>query len=185
MDGDTNDGGSGRVSAALATAANAQVGALGEETARFYLEQQLDAVVVTLGDAGMPRTGARQDLDITAILDGTLIVFEVKTRYLSARAGKLTRTGNLPRPRLGRTSTGSRQGSQSYAADRLADIIDTGDGYAGIDVQVIVVDFRLMLLQFFTVDDGGRLVAPVGPPAPCAEAAVAALDEILNHRGYL
>jgi hypothetical protein len=48
-----------------------------------------------------------------------------------------------------------------------------------------VVDLRLMLLQLFTVDDDGRLVAPVGAPAPCINEAVAALDEILGHRGYL
>ena len=89
-----------------------------------------------MGDAGLPREGGRQDLDLLAIIDGALIAIEVKTRYRSRRAGQITRAGNLRRPRLRRprSAAGDRQGSQAYVTDRLAASVDTGDGYEGVDV---------------------------------------------------
>ena len=169
----------------LNSSSNAQVGTLGEETTRWFLERQLDAIIITLGDAGMPRTANRQDLDITAVLEGELIAFEVKSRYLSRRAGKLTRGGDLLRPRLSRTSTGQRQGSQGYATERIADIVDTGDGCEGVNVRLAVVDFQLMMLQFFSLDDDGRVSTRLGPPMECATEAAVAYLEIVNHRGHL
>jgi hypothetical protein len=40
----------------LSGGTDAQIGALGEETASILIEADLDGTIVTLGDAGMPRT---------------------------------------------------------------------------------------------------------------------------------
>ena len=171
----------------LSGATDSQIGALGEETASVLLTDHFAGTIVTMGDAGMPRTAGRQDLDLLVIIEDTLTVVEVKTRYLSRRAGRLTRTGNLLRPRMRRpaTSSGSRQGSQRYVTDRLARYIDTShEAYEGIDVRVLAIDFRLMLAQQFDVNDAGTRLAPQGEPIDCREAAERALGRILAHRGY-
>jgi hypothetical protein len=146
-----------------------------------------DITVVTMGDAGMPRQGGRQDLDLVAVVDGELTVFEVKTRFRSKDAGRLTRAGNLPRPRLRRpkrTMT-HQQGSQHYVAQRLHDNVDTGDIYDGVNVRVIAIDLKAMLAQQFCVSDDGRRLIPIDEPANCREAAEEAFATIINHRGHL
>jgi hypothetical protein len=178
-------GSSDRLLVELSGATDAQIGALGEETVAVLLEEELDAIVVALGDAGLERTEGRQDLDIVAIHQGNLVAFEVKSRYSSGRAGRLTRAGNLYKPRLRSSGAGHRQGSQPYVADRIAGIVDTDDGYEGVAVQVVVVDFVAMLAQFFAADDRGRRLVPLGQPMPCRDAARSALERILEHRGYL
>jgi hypothetical protein len=171
----------------LAGATDAQIGALGEETAAVLIEDVFDATIVAMGDAGMPRDGARQDLDLLVIVDGALIAYEVKTRYLSTRAGRLTRVGNLPRPRLRRAAspTGHRQGSQAYVAQRLDGVLDIDDGYEGIEVRVIAIDFRAMLAQEFLLNDTATRLQHGGPPMDCRAAAERALARIVNHRGHL
>lgn len=169
----------------LSGATDAQIGALGEETTRVLLEEQLDATIIAQGDAAMERDGGRQDLDLLVVLDGELTAIEVKTRYTSARAGRTTRAGNLPRPRLRQRGLGPRQGSQPYVRDRLSHTIDTEDQYDGINVLVVTVDLVLMLAQVYQVDDAGRRLTQVTKPLPCREAARTALDQILHHRGYL
>jgi Holliday junction resolvase-like predicted endonuclease len=172
---------------ALNGATNALIGALGEETAAAFLVQACDATIVTMGDASMPRDGQVQDLDLVAILDGALVAFEVKTRFMAKSAGRRTRVGNLARPRMRRaaTKTGSRQGSQDYVAARLGHIIDIDEDYAGIDVRVIAVDLRLMEIQQFAMNDSGTRLTPVDGPADCTDAARAAFAVILEHRGRL
>ncbi|GAA2056684.1 hypothetical protein [Leifsonia soli] len=177
--------GQDRLTVELWGATDHQVGGLGEETVSVFLRKELGAQIITMSDAGMERTDGRQDLDIVAWLGDTLIAYEVKTTFTSRRAGTLNHAGNLHRPRLRRTKIGSRQASQPYAADRLGDIIDITADYAGIDVQVVVVDFELMALQFFNVDDAGRRLSAASPVMPCREAAEVALRRILDHRGYL
>lgn len=174
-----------RLAIELSGATDAQIGALGEETVAVLLEEELDTIVVTLGDAGLERTDGRQDLDVVGIQQGNLIAFEVKSRYSSRRAGRLTRVGNLYRPRLRNSGDGYRQGSQPYVADRIAGVVDTHHGYEGVDVQVVVVDFVAMLAQFFAADDHGRRLIALGPPMPCGDAARSALERIRGHRGYL
>lgn len=174
-----------RLGVELDAASDAQLGALGEETTAVLAEDDLGAILVALGDAGMPRDEGRQDLDLVAIIDGELTALEVKTRYRSARAGRLTRAGNLPRPRLKRARDGHRQASQSYVAHRLGGIVDTGDGYHGVRVQAVVIDFVLMLAQFFDVSDDGARLTPSAPPMPCETAAEIALARIREHRGHL
>lgn len=173
--------------ALLGGATDAQVGALGEETAAVLLEDDFDATIVAMGDAGMPRDEGRQDLDLLAIVEDTLIVYEIKTRYLSRAAGRCTRAGNLPRPRLRkpRTSTGARQGSQEYVAARLNAFIDTEDGYEGVDVRVMAIDLKAMLAQQFAVNDNGTRLTPLSPPLDCTDASRKAVTRILDHRGYL
>lgn len=185
---DTIDNGSPDALAShLAGATDAQIGALGEETSAVLLEETLGATIVAMGDAALPRQEGRQDLDLLAILEGELIAFEVKTRYLSRAAGRLTRAGNLSRPRLRRAAqpSGQRQGSQGHVAARVADYLDIDKGYEGLEVRVIAVDPRAMLAQQFSVNDAGTRVTPISPPVPCAEAAGRALSQILDHRGYL
>jgi hypothetical protein len=133
------------------------------------------------------REQCRQHLDLLVIVDGAPVAVEVKTRYTSARAGRLTRAGNLPRPRLRRAARedGHRQGSQPYVAARVQGWIDTGNDYAGMDVRAIVVDFVAMLAQQFAVNDAGTGLVALGPPVDCAEAAREALAVIVEHRGYL
>ena len=144
-------------------ATSAQIGALGEETAATHLTDKLGATLVAMGDAGMPRDGAAQDLDIVAVVDGSLIAFEVKTQFLARTAGRHTRAGNLARPRMRRPRPHgtARQGSQGYVAHRLGGTVDIHSGYAGIKVRAIAVDFRLMQLQQFALNDSGsRLSTP-------------------------
>lgn len=169
----------------LAGATDAQIGALGEETVAVLLEEEMGATIVALGDAGLERAGGRQDLDIVAIVGDRLVAFEVKTRHAAARAGRLTRAGNLPRPRLRHRSNTHRQASQPYVADRMDAIVDTESEYEGIDVQIVAVDLVAMLAQFFGADDHARRILPLAPPVPCRAAAAIALDRILEHRGYL
>ncbi|MCJ1707517.1 hypothetical protein [Microbacterium sp. VKM Ac-2923] len=174
-----------RLTAELNAATDAQLGALGEEATAVFVEENLGAILVALGDAGMPRTEGRQDLDLAVIVDDELTALEVKTRYRSALAGRLTRAGNLRRPRLRRTQHGGRQASQSYVADRIGGIVDTADGYHGVRVQIVVIDLVLMLIQFFDVTDDGRRLAPSAPPTPCETSVEVALARIHAHRGRL
>ena len=172
----------------LDAATNAQIGRLGEETAAAWIESEHDGTIVALGDSEMPRTLGRQDLDALAIIDGALVAFEVKTRFHSQYAGRITRTGDLHRPRLRRTKGpgGHRQGSQRYVADRLADHVDTDDeDYEGVEVQVIAVDLVSFLIQQYEVDDAGRKLRPLTPPRYCRRDAEVALNRILEHRGHL
>lgn len=160
---------------ALNGATNSQIGALGEEIAAAYLVQTCDATIVAMGDAGMPRTGQSQDLDLIAVVGDALVAFEVKTRFMGKTAGKRTRLGNLPRPRMRRATATfeARQGSQDYVAARLDQIIDTGGDYAGIDVRVIAVDLRLMEIQQFKLNDSGTRLTPLAarrPTAPTQQA---------------
>lgn len=168
-------------------ATSAQIGALGEETALHHLTEHCDATIITAGDAGMSRDGALQDLDIVASLDGQLTAFEVKARYLSHTAGRMTRSGNLYRPRTRRPASGAapRQASQAYVRQRLSSIVDTGSGYAGIAVRVIAVDFVAMCIQLFAVNDRGTAVRPIGQPVDCRDSAERALQTVLDHRGFL
>lgn len=168
-------------------AVSGQIGALGEETAAGYLVEELNATIVAMGDAGMPRDGATQDLDIVAIVDGSLVAFEVKTKFMAKSAGRRTRVGNLVRPRMRRYSTPAAppQGSQDYVTNRLANVVDVANDYVGIEVRVIAVDFRLMEMQQFAVNDSGTRLSPLGPPVDCTATARAALATILVHRGFL
>jgi hypothetical protein len=174
------------MSIVLPAATNAQIGALGEETASVLLTENFEATLVAMGDAGLPRDGTRQDLDLLAVVDGELIAYEVKTRYAATKAGRLTRAGNLLRPRLQRShAAGGGQASQPYVAERLAGQIDVGDGYEGIVVQIIAVDFVAMLAQWFDVNDSGSGLRPAGAPIDCTDAAHQALQQIVDHRGQL
>ncbi len=168
-------------------ATGAQIGALGEETAATFLVDELGVTLVTTGDAGMPRDGAAQDLDIVAVMDGSLIAFEVKTQFQALTAGRHTRAGNLGQPRMRRPRPHGtvRQGSKGYVAQRLEGTIDVHSGYAGIEVRAIAVDFRLMELQQFALNDSGTRLSPLGPPADCTSAAQTALATIMGHRGFL
>lgn len=174
--------------AQLDGATNAQIGGLGEETAAVWIESELDGTIVALGDAAMPRTLGRQDLDVLAIVDDTLVAFEVKTRFHSRDAGRITRTGDLYRPRLRRTCGpgGHRQGSQSYVADRITDHVDTtNEDYQGIEVRVIAVDLVSFLIQQYEVDNAGRRLTPLAAPSSCRKEAQEAISRILDHRGHL
>jgi hypothetical protein len=46
-----------------------------------------------------------------------------------------------------------------------------GEGYGGIDVRVIAVDFVAMLAQQFAVDDAGTRLTPLEEPVGCAGPA--------------
>jgi len=187
FDADSIAPGSDHLAIALAGATDSQVGDLGEETAAIYLGEYEDATNVTMSDSGMPRQDGRQDLDLVAVIDGELTAFEVKTQFLGRRAGTLTRAGNLPRPRMRPPAKPEhgRQASQPYVAARLVGVIDTGDGFDGIDVRVIAVDLKSMLIQQFSVGDDGRPLTPIGKPTDCTNAARQAFNIIVDHRGHL
>lgn len=156
----------------------AEYGTLGEEVARAHLEEELGAIIVALGDAGMERgLHGEQDLDIVAILDGELTAVEVKTRYLGRLAGVLTRAGNLRRPRLLRPAAPGGQGSPGYALRRLDKYLAELDGIPR--VVVALVDLRLRLIQLFEVEDGR-----VRPPSAAPEDCSAALEKALAELGY-
>lgn len=176
-----------RLSAALSSASSTQIGSLGEETAAVLLESACDAVIIAMGDAALPRRGADQDLDLVVMIDGEPIAYEVKTSYHSRKSFALTRAGNLPTPRLRRARADgeARQGSQPYVAVRMDDIVDTGEGYAGIEVRVMAVNLRLMMAQEFDVDDVGRGLRMRAAPVYCRTAAHVAFERIIGHRGRL
>jgi len=82
-------------------------------------------------------------------------------------------------------TVGGGQASQPYVAERLKGHLDVGEGYAGIAVQVIAIDFVAMLAQWFHVNDAGKGLRTAGPPIDCADAAQQALSQIVDHRGQL
>lgn len=144
-----------------------EFGDLGEETARIHLEDELEAVIVALGDSGMERgSNGEQDVDVLAVLDGELTAVEVKTRYLGKLAGKQTRRGDLRRPQLRKPGASHRQGSLPYTAARV-------DKYAEMDgeprIVVALVDLQLKLTQLFEVRDG-RVLAAEAAPHDCSAA---------------
>jgi hypothetical protein len=172
----------------LQGATNQQLGDLGEETAMVLLEHLFDATQVSMGHAQMSRDGGRQDLDLVVLLGDTLVAVEVKTRYTGKLAGRLTRGGQLPAPRLGRSRTpgGPRQGSQDYVTARLSRVIDTEtQDYVGIDVIAMVVDLNCMLAQLFDVSDTGQRTRRRTEPLECRHHVEIAWERIREHRGYL
>jgi hypothetical protein len=164
-----------------------QFGDIGEETARFYLEEH-GACPVSLGDSGMPRSDARQDLDIVALVEGDLVAFEVKTTYLDKRAGTLTRQGNLycPPRRRKRTRTDRlpsfTQGSSDYVSQRVESIVKV-DGT--LECRLIAVDLRSLKLQEFGLNNAGRAIGPTSELIDCRGFVLQAMAEIVEHRGYL
>jgi hypothetical protein len=159
-------------------------GILGEETAVVWLETVMDAIMVSLSDAGSPRPDHKNELDIVAIVGNDLVCYEVKTRLLSKKAGRLTRRGNLFAPRLSSTEGHSKlkQASQPYVAQRLDRIIDTDpENYAGVESRVITVDLQSMLIQEFYCSDDGRIGGAVGEPSNCRECAVEAMGRLTEY----
>lgn len=67
-----------------------ELGDIGEEAARIYLEDEVGATIVALGDSKMPRHQGRQDLDSLAIVNDELVAYEVKTTYSARLAGRRT-----------------------------------------------------------------------------------------------
>ncbi|WP_431711452.1 hypothetical protein [Glutamicibacter uratoxydans] len=176
-----------KLPAVLDTLTKSQFGDIGEETARAYLED-VDATIVSLGDSGLPRDSSRQDLDIVALLDDELIAFEIKTTFFSKNAGRLTKKGDLYRPRLGRAKVRGDsqpsfdQGSFAYTKQRLQETIAV-DGM--IESRVIAVDFKAFKIQQFLLNSKGRIIHPCSPVTDCADFALHGMSEIFKHRGYL
>lgn len=159
-----------------------QVGDIGEEVVRALLEVE-GAVIVALGDSGMPRENGRQDLDLVAIVAGELIAVEVKTRHASQAAGTLTRTGHLPRPRLSRSRvSGQSQGDRTYVLDRVRQFIDVDDD-TELAVWVYVVDLRGALAQRHRLN-GRRLAAAAELPVDVRPFIADAVD-VLRSAGRL
>lgn len=133
----------------------------------------------------MPRDSGRQDLDAVAIVDGELIAYEVKSRFHERRAGTLTRTRNVPKPRLGqsrRRSDGSSSYAQStreYVLERVEQFIDVHDD-TDLQLRLFVVDLKIFLAQEYRIDDG-RIGEPFGPPIPCLAAALEAARLFSNN----
>ncbi|TCK65767.1 hypothetical protein [Curtobacterium sp. PhB136] len=114
------------------------------------------------------------------LIDDELTVVEVKTRYLASIAGTFTRAGNLRRPRLSRRGL-HHQSSADYNADRLTSLLDV-DGVAA--ARVYTVDLQTGFLQWFPVDDAGRLRAPYEGPSACTDMLPEAID-VLRAAGRL
>ena len=169
---------------------NSQLAGLGEECAREFLESAMGAEIVTMGDARMERTDGRQDLDLVVFVDGELVAIEVKTRFLGAKAGVVTRAGNLRRPTMNRARrdragrVAERQGTPSYAAVRLGNTLERPDDGV-VETWCLVVDLKGMLVQPFPIGAAGRAGRPLCPPADCTEAANAAAKTIIDHQGHL
>ena len=161
----------------LDAATTVQIGNLGEEAARSFLETVRDEVIVELDDSGLPRSRAKRGIDIVAVDRGALVAYEVKARLRSGR--RRTRSGDLVRPRLTR-SAGFRQASQHYVLERLGDILDEIDDETAVDVHVLVVDLHDRVLQQFGVDDEGRVLGPETPIVDVAEQVLDALETMLG-----
>jgi hypothetical protein len=158
----------------LSSLTNAQLADLGEETVRFFLESHLDATIIALGDSRLPRDEGRQDMDIVALIDGEVVAIEVKSRYFASRAGKLTSAGNIHRPRLRSAGRTSRQGTQTYAAERLKQFLDV-DGE--VRMLVAAADLRARVVQLFPMRDG-HIQPPEVAPEDCTDEIVMALEAL-------
>ena len=66
-------------------------------------------------------------------------------------------------------------------AQRLDGVLDIDDGYEGIEVRVIAIDFRAMLAQEFLLND--TATAWMGPIAPGGGATLQNNQCILNGSG--
>lgn len=170
---------------ALASATSSQIGHLGEETAAILLASRHEAQIIDIGGAGLERENGRQHLDLVAVINGELVAFDVKTRYNSRSAGRLTRAGNLMRPHLRRVALENEYGlgSRSNVKVFLKDWVDLGEDFAGIEVRVLAVDLVAMLAQQFSVNDAGTKLTPLGMPESCEAEVRKALDGILDHWG--
>jgi hypothetical protein len=161
------------VSAAIADRlTSSQVGDFGKETVAAILEARGDAIVA-LGGSGMPRDGGRQDLDVIAIVDGELGVFEVKARCYGAMAGRTQVDVGLARARLGRArrradgSTSHAQATREYIIERAEQLIDVDDD-TEVSVRLFVVDLKAKLAHEFWIEDG-KITVPVSEPLECAD----------------
>lgn len=167
-----------------------ELGDVGEEAARAYLEDGVGATIVALGDSKMPRHQGRQDLDVLAIVDGELVAYEVKTTYSAGSAGRRTVAGNLVSPPLRRKRTRAdgieshHQSSDAYILDRVAHVIDVDDEVL-LTSRVIKVDLKGMVLQEFNVEQPGLRRRPISPVIDCPGFVRTAITSIIAHRGWL
>ena len=142
----------------LGSASSAKIGDVGEETVAAPLESRRDTVVA-LGDSGMPRNSGRQDLDAIAIVDGSLVAYEVKSRFHGRLAGKRTRAGDVPKPRLTRRrsradgTVGFAQATRGYVLERVEQFIDVDDE-TDVEVRLVVVDLKVFVAQEYLIDEG-------------------------------
>lgn len=168
----------------LPAMSSSDFGLLGEETAAVWLEEDRDAILVSLENVGHSSEDGFRDLDIVAILDDELVCYEVKTRYLLKTAGRLTLAGNLFKPKLGRSGriVVTRQASQQYVEQRLRDILNTDpEYYEGVESRVVAVDLKSMLIQEFYCNDDGCVMKPVDSPHSCRDHAIQAMDRLRDY----
>lgn len=172
--------------AVLAGATNAEAAALGEETARVLIETAWDGILLDSDDSASEKDDPSHGLDLLMLVDDCTVAFEVKTRHVAGDAGRLTRSGNLRRPRL-RVSRrdGLRQRSDEYVAVRANLVIDAGGSSGYPQSRVVVVDFVSMLAQLFAITPTDRVGHPLCPPMPCLDAAREAYPHIMQTRGSL
>jgi hypothetical protein len=64
-------------------------------------------------------------------------------------------------------------------------LIDVDEDFPGVQARAVAVDLRSLMLQQFAIDDAGTVIQPLGKPVDCSQAALTALDRILEHRGFL
>ena len=170
----------------LPGATNARIGALGEETASVLLKRTSvppSSRWVMLDSHGTEPARTWTSSPVSAPSSSPM-KSKPPTRQRKPADSPGLATFAAHRCSAPRTS-GSGQASQPYVADRLRAHLDVGDGYDGIVVQVIAVDFVAMLAQWFHVNDAGTGLRPSGPPIDCADAAQQALNQIVDHRGRL
>ncbi len=154
---------------ALESFSTQQLGYFGEETARAYFEER-DVPIVDM-DGGVGAHGFH-GLDLTIVLDGEYLACEVKARWRGRDAGRLTRDGNLPKPRLRRA--GARldglashpQVSDAYVLQRVTDDIDVDDETL-VGARLLVIDLRARRAQLYDIDDG-RVSGPSAAPEDCS-----------------
>lgn len=167
-----------------------ELGDVGEETARAYLEDRAGATIVALGDSKLPRQHGRQDLDVLAIVDDELVAYEVKTTYSASLAGRRTVAGNLYSPPLRRKRRRADgieshdQSSDAYILDRVANVIDVDDEVL-LTSRVIKVDLKGLVLQQFNVEQPGLRRRPISPVVDCIGFVRTAIASIIGHRGSL
>jgi Holliday junction resolvase-like predicted endonuclease len=162
----------------LRSLTSAGIGDLGEEAVRALLEA--DGIpFIGVGDSELERDEGRQDLDMVVLFGDEVTVIEVKSRHASKLAGSVTRAGNLRRPQLRAREGRSRQGSAEYAAPRLEQFM-TVDGTAA--ARLYVVDLRLLVIQWFPLDEHGRAGRPTELPVSALDEVTAAF-EVLREAG--
>lgn len=166
----------------------ALVGDIGELTLRSIKERlDYETIAAAFGNSNQPTKAQWNDLTMIGP-DGALYVYDSKASASSQVLKTLGENGvpNLPKPRMGKLSSGERQLSDSYNKERLSEVLAFKDDLEGDAPQGIAVAINLKshTYQEWLVDSRGLLVAPIGPAQDCSLEIAEAISELSEDASY-